>query len=214
MRNSILSIALTMLAVVACTESFQSVAACETSGSCQTNDRARYGYVQRAYVLRGYIPSKATIRRNPSVQQPSASSDAVDLDAGASYRLTGGGYGVQLGNIVLSVGSLELDCDVLTWSDGEVTFQVPPLKMKRPTSGELHVVASNGRSVSSKPIRFRGIVVQQRLPVEPVAPHIKSVEPLESPVVSGSAVISDSEVISEPAVAPSSQPFDLGQGLE
>ena len=184
MRNLVLSF--TCFAV-ACGALLSPASACEpASDHCETNYRARYVYVPRVV-----IPKRHTAKKPAAMQ----------MEAGASYRLAGGDYGIDLGSIVLQVGELEFECDVLTWSSDEVTFQVPALKMKRITDGSLNIVSINGRLLTSKPIRLKGIVVERSAPIQ-VVPPAEILEPLPS---------TSSPVIE---AFPSPRSFDLGQGLE
>ena len=187
MKNPALSVVLSLVSFAAVAAPATACGPSENQSSCHT----RYVYIPRVAVLKQHAPERHV------AQKPAA----MEVEAGASYRMAGGEYGLNLGSIVLQVGDVEIECDVLTWSNNEVTFQVPPLKLKRVTAGSLNIVSASGRRITSKSIHLKGVVVQRVTPSE-AAPPAEIFEPLTT---------------SEPQsfeVPPSPQSFDLGEGLE
>jgi len=116
--------------------------------------------------------------RSDSVQTSRPATPTVmAVDAGQSYRMTGEKYGIDIGSVVLAIGaagiqSAEIECDVHSWSDQEITFQVPPLRLKQEVQGELRIVMPDGSVSVSKAIRLQGLRISVSKPVveEPAVP--------------------------------------------
>ena len=203
MPNAISKLAIALIVVTSCS---QISAACETdSNLCYSSQRSGQYSGSRKPTVRYYIvprethSSRAASRpRVDNKNQRTTNQRTANLpivETGASYRLSGHNYGIQLGNISLNVGEIEIECDVLTWAVDEVTFRVPALKIKNEVVGELAIRTPAGRTVSVKTVRLRGVTIEQ----QPVPSD--TIEPIPAPPVVPAPSITD-------------VPFDMGQGLE
>ncbi len=198
MPNAISKLAIALIVVTSCS---QISAACETdSNLCYSSQRSTQYSGSRKPTVRYYIvPPRATHSSRTATKprvgnQNQRTTNLPIVETGASYRLSGHNYGIQLGSISLNVGEIEIECDVLTWAADEVTFSVPPLKLKNEVVGELAIRTPAGRTVSVKTVRLRGVTIQQ----QPVPSD--TIEPIPAP-----------PVVPAPSIT---VPFDMGQGLE
>jgi hypothetical protein len=86
----------------------------------------------------------------------------------------------------LTTGGIEIPCDIHTWSAQEVTFQMPTIRLRRPTQAKLNIVSPSGDAIVSKAVVLRGLQTEVAQP---------TLEPLHQPNVP----IHQSNVITQPS---------------
>ncbi|TWU07468.1 hypothetical protein [Stieleria varia] len=102
----------------------------------------------------------------PRWQAPQPARQAPPtIDAGVGYQLGGGGFGFESGRVTIDVSGLELDCNVVNWSNDSIAFEVPSMKLRRETHATLDIVRADGSIYKSIPVQLRGIAIEP----EPIA---------------------------------------------
>lgn len=142
-----------------------------------------------------------------------------DVPVGQPLELRGEGFGPQTGRVVLSVGGVKLNLEVLGWSELGVAVQMPKLAISEPTNVQLQVLRADGQP--AKPLSLTAVlpdvalVAEEKVPFPRVAEQRASLQPAIAPsgavaaTSPGSTATSDTP--SEPATP--QQPLSLAQAF-
>ncbi len=211
MSNTILKLAIASVAVLSFSQFGN---ACDyESNQCYSKQHAQCA----GSSVRYYVVPRRNIQSSRDTQQrlkPAQATARPLVESGVGYRLTGRNYGIQLGSVVLSIGAIELECEILSWAGDEVTFRVPPLTLKKEVDATLAVATADGVKLTSKNIRLRGTVLQRAEATEtPRATEAPQATETIEPFLAPPAPFQQSPSIIDSPPAPAA-PFDLGQGLD
>ena len=87
-----------------------------------------------------------------------------EAPAGSEVVIAGEGFGPEAGQVLLHLGDVEMEADILGWYDLGVRLAVPNLPLAGPTTAELVVVRGDGAVASPLSITL----LPPRLPVEEI----------------------------------------------
>ena len=142
---------------------------------------------------------------------------------GAKVQLSGEGFGLQPGRIILELPGLKLNARVLDWNALGVTLQLPELALAAPAAARLVVIRSDGQTapaipvklVPAVPVKLVPAVPVIEVPAVPVNPAPVSPAPVGpapvGPAPVGPAPVGPAPVGPAPAVAPAAAPFQVVQ---
>ena len=78
---------------------------------------------------------------------PTAATTAIRLRPGATYRVAARFLGKDEGEVVVKLGSIMLDCEIIEWSPNQVTIAVPHVAISGGAAGNLTVYRADGQLI-------------------------------------------------------------------
>jgi hypothetical protein len=75
-------------------------------------------------------------------------ADPREVDAGGELILAGEGYGPQPGQVLVNLGGLEMEGEILGWYDLGVRVMLPKLPLAAPTAADVIVVRGDGAAAN------------------------------------------------------------------
>ncbi len=94
--------------------------------------------------------------------------DLQEATAGGELTLAGEGLGPVPGRVVVHLGGLELDAEILGWYDLGVRFTLPKIPLAAPTEAEVIVIRADG--AAANPLKITISAPQPDVAAELVLP--------------------------------------------
>ncbi len=108
------------------------------------------------YVAKPAVPTKTTKVSLVSIEQSSIvrSESVTGIRCDATYRMPAKFLGSERGEVVLSVGGLPLNCEIVEWTQDAVTFKTPSLDIAASATARVEIFRADGRSVKTKNVEL------------------------------------------------------------
>lgn len=112
----------------------------------------------------GTVVSRAEI---PLVDAALLAIESPVAPVGAEVNVAGEGIGMQPGRAIVKLGGLDMEAEVIGWSEMGLRVRLPALPLASPTDAQLIVVRADG--VATPPLAMQ-VVPAQAAMAEPIAP--------------------------------------------
>jgi len=96
--------------------------------------------------------------------------DPKQVAAGGEVLVAGEGFGPAPGKVILHLGGIEMEAEILGWYDLGVRLAMPRLPLAAPTEAELIVVRADGAAANPLPLTLSPPEHPEAVPPGPVAP--------------------------------------------
>lgn len=98
-----------------------------------------------------------------------------EVEAGGELLVAGEGLGPEPGRVIVHLGGIELDAEIIGWYDLGVSLKAPALPLAAPTEAELIIirrdgVATNPLTITIKPKPVADVAIPGAVPPEAIAP--------------------------------------------
>ncbi len=142
-----------------------------------------------------------------------------DVTVGLPLELQGEGFGPQTGQVLLTVGGVKLNMEILGWNELGIAVRMPKLALAQSTKVQLQVMRADGQP--AKPLALTAVLpdvsvaAAEDVPFPLSVPQSPAAQPTVEPESAATPTSAGSEILSDAQAETSAeqQPLSLAQAF-